>query len=705
MTVSNPDFGSYGSVAANGAAGSESQAAAAGTGLIKSLGGDGNSAEKKPLPWFREIGATSTEPVREKRIWSPDFKGHYEGRKWGESYWGRTWLRLWGRFVVGTAFFAAAQLYGNKELTGYVGEKPKNPLQWVSYAIDKTVGRGLTAIFGKNAAVFHETRDFGYKNKDGSVKMGRSLGHEAVSVTFDFAAMSTGDYMTRYLVGLFDPQGRTRWVKNGHIDLAGGLKELGKTLFKSITYASGEDMFVALPYVYYMKLSRHLINKFSPGFKYDSDHTQFGGAFKVNDKKQVIGDYNMEGIVDITGRFSVYNTGTKMFRDLYAFAEGKVSHLWYGGADKKNEPKKPPVTLTSAMKNSVRYTLVTTTKMMFLMIPSAFLFAVLRTPQYKKGNYGLLVDPERGMVGNLKEQNILGRDVFTNKMYTDSNAAPWYSKITNPIGKMAYDVGEAYEKGFQKAHIPEIVEVTPLAKALGYPEGKRLIDTFSHRYVDAAISYTPYFVVKSDWMTAYYDTNRTNFVLGGFYDSLWGMTKATLSFNGAKIKSSAQEVKKWWHESLLAMLKQPSPNYELQIQRVMNEEGYKASSEAFDIYQGEEHYTLDSDRKSELGLESFLKQNGKRPPENVNDYEMMKGNTGVETLLSKDLKKEADGDKPIEDKPGKHAEKVLRNKANASKEEGWAASVQKREPVMKTSLLDRVIAGDQITPPGNNTAH
>lgn len=564
--------------------------------------------QQEAAPWFREIGATTSDPILEKRIWSPDFAQHYQTRRWGETYSGRTWLRLWGRFIVGTAFYAAAQLYANKALGDYNNvNAPKNPLQHVARFIDNTAGKAIKSVSrNEKSVIFHDTRSFGYQNAAGEAIKGRSLGHEATSVTFDFAAMSFGDYVTRYAVGLFDRNSRTKWRdKDGRLNLAGGLKEVGETLFKAVTYAAGEDMFVALPYVYYMRLSRSVINKFSPGFKYDSDNVTFGGSFKTKDGK-VTGDYNLEGMVDITGRFSVYNVGTKMFRDLYAVIERKLNELLHDNHQAKANKDREPLTVSRAITKSVKYTAVTTTKMMFLMIPSAFLFAALRTPQYKKN--GLLIDPEKGVAGNLAERGAIGAGLptpankagaFTNAMYADPKDAPWYSKITNPTGQATYKLGGFYDGLLQK--VP------------GVPGIKQ---DFAYRWADAAVSYTPYFIVKSDWSTAFYDTNRTNFVLGGFYSALWKAAKATASFDGKKINPAGRELKKWWNEVLLAMLKQPSPNYEIEIQQAMNDEGYKASSEAFDIYQGEKHYRI-GNHKNEGHSEKKSAAPSKRQPSHI----------------------------------------------------------------------------------------
>ena len=165
--------------------------------------------------------------------------------------------------------------------------------------------------------MFRDTRNYGYVDKAGKKLFGRSLGSEVVGVTFDFASMSFGDYMTRYVIALMDPNAHKHWMKDGHVDIPGGLKDLMKNIFRGATYAAGEDIAVAIPYVYGMRAQRHMIDKFSPKFKYDSDRGLNGGSYKSKDGK-IIGDYQLEGALDLMGRFSWYNVGTKMFRDAYA---------------------------------------------------------------------------------------------------------------------------------------------------------------------------------------------------------------------------------------------------------------------------------------------------------------------------------------------------------------------------------------------------
>jgi hypothetical protein len=583
---------------------------------------------KSKVPWFREIGITS-DPIEMKRIWSPHFEYHYETRKWGETYKGRLVMRAVSRFFVGTAFYATAQLIGNKAFANnqYVGEKPTslNPLHWAAYGIDKSAGDGIKFITklltgseekAQNAVMFRDTRSYGYKSSAGKPISGRSLGHDAVTVTFDFAAMSFGDYMTRYVIGLFDPHATTKWIKaepdgHKHFDLSGGLKELAHTLFRAVTYAAGEDMFVALPYVYYMKFQRNVIDRFSPGFKYDSDAVKLGGSLKVGKDGKPIGNYELESIIDLTGRFSIYNVMTKMFRDLYGHVENQID-VWRHGIKPEQKER---LTIAEMIGRSVKYVAVTTTKVLFFMIPSAFLFGVLRTPTGKPS--GLLInpderDPDKAVLGDVQKAGYVSYeakypalsnpDAFTNKIFNEAGtASPAHNIITNPIGKTIYGLTRVSNAGMNK--FSDKTGIRHQAVSSG---------DFARIWANAAIPYTPYFMLKSDIAAPFLDTNRSNFVLGGFYTSLWGTLRSLASLNGKRIKAAWNDTQEWAGEVCLALLKQPSPKYEPQIQKEMNDEGYKLSNEGYNLYQEayerrKLRHELRNEVKEELGFAAMAR--------------------------------------------------------------------------------------------------
>jgi hypothetical protein len=587
--------------------------------------------------WLKELGITVTDPVDFKRIWSPKFEQHWQTRKWSESYTGRLAMRSVSRFVVGSAFYAVAQTYGTSAMGKKItqdGIRPAytnngeahNLLQHVARFIDNTAGKtiqfavknlpGGSEEKALKATMFRDTIDFGYKTAHDATVMGRSLGHEILAVTFDFASMSFGDYMTRYVVGLFDPNARSQWLQDGHISPTKALQDVFKNVFRGITYAAGEDMAVALPYVYYMKGQRHLIDKASPGFKYDFDGGNNGGSFKINSENKVVGNYQLEGMIDLMGRFSWYNVGTKMFRDGYNIAEEKISDWWQGGHKVEiHAPKEVSAKgVFQVAKDSVRYVARTTIKTMLYMIPSTFFFYSTRSPQSKIR--GLAIDPERGILvreqhangnGNgISNGNGNGRDnfggtewvssdsrfkpvkpgsdihpddrlffrddkhntpveghirvekwvpnPFTNDNHEDAfrntyyekhgTKAPWHDKVTNPLAKLSYSMGSAYNrmlspltKHYYKSRIGAEQLTKPAEKRMSPEDFQHTVaeksEIFARRYANAAISYTPYFMMKSDVLSAFLDTKRTDMALDrtlhGAAHLKWGEFKAGIS--------------------------------------------------------------------------------------------------------------------------------------------------------------------------------
>lgn len=669
VTVSDAQaFGSYGKDASYG--GHERN--------IASVAHSSSDTEKnESVPWFRQIGITS-DPIEMKRIWSDKFNEHYKTRRFSETYRGRLAMRVAGRFFIGSAFFAAGGIYASSKMDGYNNyDAPQNTLQRLARLIDNTAGKAIEGVaylrrhdrnLAQKSVTFRNTLDLGYHDYDGNEIKGRGLGHESILITFGFASMSFGDYMSRYFIGLFDKNATTAWVKGGHLNLPGGLKELGKNLFRATTYAAGEDIAAAIPYVYYVKGQGYLIDKFSPGFEHGSDDGRYGGNVKLNDKQGVIGDYNLEATLAYTGAFTVYNIITKMYRDLYASVQAK----WHGGNKKKNDGEsKPPITFIGAIQKSMMYIAVTCTKTAFYMIPSAFLFGVLRAPQNKLGGVGVIAQPRSrvGYVGRWGEgegidkvvKNIPGFNTgdpavaFSNSGYK-GNKPPWYNNGFNYIGKSAYNLGSFYSNNLQG-----------LSQGIGF---KHDTTKFAHEWANAAIAYTPYFMAKGDLASPFLDTNRSDYVLSGFYTSLWETAKSLGSFDGKKIKSSSGELKQWWNEVCLAMIKQPSvnPAREKEIQKLMNDEGYLASLESLDIYQGKRGYRVTGEERP--GLE-----------EGIREVESESSNMRPTYVQL-------------------HTPKVAAS--TVQRPETYAELYKKKEPVTQKSLLERA-RSEQLVPSGQAT--
>jgi hypothetical protein len=453
--------------------------------------------------------------------------------------------------------------------------------------------------------------------------------------------MSFGDYMTRYVLGFFDPNAKIKWMKDGKLDMPAALQDVLKNIWTGVTYAAGEDMAVAIPYVYGLRLQRHIINKFSPGFKYDSDRSLNGGSVKVAaldaegkvigkghfaqyDPKtnqlisrkaisdiRIVGDYQLEGALDLMGRFSWYNVGTKMFRDTYGHAAIAWNNWWYGdrkiGLPSINPSAFMPEKLINTAKTFVRYVIRTTVKVMMYMLPATFFFYITRTPQSKylgraihpelgplgfinKGEFKtVLADPkaleamgDTAPVGDQKEVHFEHDtrnkvvnpyltvrngyehrpDPFSNDIYPDGVGSPWYNKFTNAIGRVCYSAGDIVNEGLMPI----------LHKKLGVSADT--VNDFSRKYANAAIAYTPYFMMKTDTGSVAWDTKRTDLgidrTLSGIAHLKWN------DFSGG------------FGEVYRSMLGQPfaEPARERLAKEAMKRDAEKRSNEGFQLLRG-----------------------------------------------------------------------------------------------------------------------
>ncbi len=582
----------------------------------------------KDKRWLRELGVTTTTPLDFRNAWgSVHYTDHQKHLKWSESYTGRLAIRSVSRGIIGCAFYSLANIYGSKQLGNYDLQKdPENVLQHITRFIDNTAGKGIQKVVkavtgdevrAQKFTLFRDTRNYGnvIKLADGTTQavMGRSLGHEAMAVTFDFATMSFFDYMMRYFIGLLDPNARDKWMKDGHIVFPEALKDLLKNVFRGVTYAAGEDMAVAIPYVFLMRKQRNFFDKLSPGFKYDADKGLNGGSYKIDGNGHIIGNYNAEGMLDLMSRFSWYNVGTKMFRDAYTTGERKLLQ-WQNGDHKialpALDPSKSWVDILRAgvhkIGDGVLYALSTTIKTMMYMIPASFTFAAIRTSQSK--TRGLAINAEKGVLGRMTREseaedpginapdnspedskkytfkavkpgsrvsterpNISkerrGKEFFfkkgdeeltkaeyrniwrsiknnpdsianpfqegresafsneTNNYYKNSAVAPWHDKFINPIGLKCYQFGKKLNDGF----------LAPMYEKLGITDTPRLdkLKRFSHTYADAATAYTPYFMLKTDILSEFWDIPRMDMgirrgLIGAAHFS-WGEFRAGCS--------------------------------------------------------------------------------------------------------------------------------------------------------------------------------
>jgi len=571
--------------------------------------------------WLKDYGITTTDPNSFHAAWrTEEEKHHHEHRKWSDSMGGRLGMRTISRGVVGVAVYTLAQMHSLKALRhySYISGAEKNNsatsglLQHVARFIDRSAGEGIQSaarFFGKseeearNLVTFRDTRDYGYKNREDKLVHGRSLGAEAVSITFDFASMSFGDYMTRYVFTLMDPNAQKHWFKDGHLDIPAGLKELFKNVFRGVTYAAGEDMAVALPYVYCMRAHRKLIDHYSPGFKYDTDLGLNGGSYKLGPVKtpegttvkKVTGDYQLEGMLDLVGRFSWYNVGTKMFRDAYSRIASAFDD-WRKGDHRIHAPHIEPENFTPkniglAVAHGIRYVLRTTLKVMGYMLPAAFTFALLRSSPSK--TRGVAIDPELGVLGRddaggkfrpvtpnsvndkgfkledmdklyfsgnktlgtVKHYPFTGDrgDAFNAEFYKGTSQAPSvYTTATNPIGRKAYKAGTVLTERFNRGN-------DWLKKHNITPDflSPRNIEDFARTSVNAMFAYPIYVMMKSDVLSAEWDTTRTDMGIDRSLNGLGTALTGLVTFNGQKIRMGMGGFVAGLGEARRSMMREP----------------------------------------------------------------------------------------------------------------------------------------------------
>ena len=273
-------------------------------------------------------------------------------------------------------------------------------------------------------------------------------------------------------------------------------------------------------------------------------------------------------MMDLVGRFSWYNVGTKMFRDAYSEVQKKVEHFrdrWKDGDHRLPVPSIDPHNFSfnkmgEAASHAVRYVARTVIKVMTYMIPAATLFAVLRTPQAK--TRGFAINPELGVLGRMKEgkfkalkphsavasdmQNSAQELVFSQDYVTTVPApsatspftgkhmdavndtffknqnvkAPLHNKLTNPVGFLSEKTADTLNSAIQG-----------VGAKLGVPPYKTA--HFARTAAFASLAYTPYFMAKTDILAAEWDNNRMDMALDRTLDGVghlnWGEFKAGIA--------------------------------------------------------------------------------------------------------------------------------------------------------------------------------
>ena len=492
--------------------------------------------------------------------------------RWDSTPQGRLVERLITRGGLGAAAFAAGNWYARRGV-GMLDYKPNlewlqidktKPLQYIAKLVDSTAGEGIEGaakLFGvKNPerwVLFRHTNNLGIV----SGTHGRSLGHETVVVTFDFFCASVADAFGRGVFDAVDPNIKHEWKDTkGHIHPLAALKETAKSLVRYVTYNGGEDWAVALPYVYFVRGQRSLINNFSPRFKYDSDRGLNGGSFKVDDKAQVIGNYNMEGMLDLQGRFTFYNIGTLMYREAYNHVAGMFNGhktKLYGSPDGADDKRSG---LLHDAEHLLKWTARSAIKGVITMTPAVPFFSILRTSQSKYK--GLFINQNPDSDGVLGFTNGKGNPEMLHS-FEHERMDDWFRKNNPPVTFRKFNNGE-WKVGFPPLGVHPLSDLSKPFDAYGQSFGKfdsalnqigklqnearkgiqRFVGNSNWKYkpnqlqtstyVNAAFAYTPYMYAKRE-TAVLWDNGKTDMAAERMIDGV-----ANLDLK--EIKEGASEV-------------------------------------------------------------------------------------------------------------------------------------------------------------------
>ena len=517
-----------------------------------------------------------------------------EAKPWNSTPQGRLAIRAFTRGILGAAAFTWGGYYASRG-KGYAGESlgldgydhyagaagfnKGKPLHYVAKFFDVVAGTPIKYTVTNVAnALGHDGKYWGEgsvlfrpTNKARSVNTkGRSLGEEVVGVTFDFFTMSIADAFGRDMVDWFDPNVKKNWIDNkGNIKPAEMADNIVKRSWRYLSYNGGEDWAVALPYVYLMKAQRSLIHQFSPGWKYDFDRSLNGGSHKINEHSQHIGNYNLEGILDLQSRFTCYNIGTLMYREWYNNIANKLN----GKPDSLyGSPDKPPADLSVAgsVEHTAKWMMRSVIKGVITMTPAVPFFWITRTPQHKykgallhQGDNSMLsyIDNE-GKPSAVRSNEFQRHDHKPNQFndktptylakystatrdwetthvsapnpfaqngdfHSRTHRSAAYERVFNPVDSVLNAFGTASNSG-RKAmhHVPKLFGYNAQnLSSKSFHNYKKISD----RFFNASVSYYPYMYVKAEtaklWDTGKMDMSAERLV-DGLFSGNWKEVKA-----------------------------------------------------------------------------------------------------------------------------------------------------------------------------------
>lgn len=532
----------------------------------------------------KEVGAYAKQAVQapdlSEEAWN---KG---GEAWKDSVKGRALIRAFSRGVMGASAFAVATVYAGKKMGSYHPDKPiENWVQGIARFYDVTFGKpikGAVNLMGKDGDRFvNSFRPSIYFPSYGG-KPGRSLGHEVVMVTFDFASMSIGDFWGRKIMHTLDPKKeRPAWKrKDGSIDWDQALKTFGKNWWTAITYSAGEDWAVAVPYVLTMRhVGTPIVNKLIPGYRYDFDINGVGGGIKINEQGRITGNFTTAGVINLWERFTTYNVGTLIFREAYHWIGSRVNHVWKHHEmpgiveqDPLNPHRTGLQTVADGATQLANWLTRSTVKAVMYMIPAVPFFWVTRVAQHKFR--GPLIHPEKGPLMYMRNGKTLtavhaatiASPHHPNTKFTDphftAQTPVFHFKSHHTLMPLSEQIREPAVNPFIHGPIDPHAKTWGFADTLLTPIGKAA-DTVREKlrgpvgelfgggadgrtragtYMLASMAYTPYFWAKSDWLADKWDTGKMDVALDR-------TIAGAVHLNPGEFKAGTREVwQSLWHK-------------------------------------------------------------------------------------------------------------------------------------------------------------
>ncbi|MDX2074748.1 MAG: hypothetical protein SFX19_10385 [Alphaproteobacteria bacterium] len=412
--------------------------------------------------------APNSAPAQKPGLSREEWDKSYKPQMWSDSAGGRLAIRTFSRGILGAMFFTAGGLWARRQLKGGINSRPYNAKDMTLQEIvfeDKSLLKGIAKIIdtcigepiehtvnffypnnqrytnGLRATHFKPTKYSKNYQHDGIGDIpGRSLGEEAVFVTWDFFVMSIGDALGRDIAGWVDPAQRKKWMESlgdehGNFKWPETVSALCSNMWRYVSYNGGEDWFVAIPYVYFVRSQRHAMDRLSPGYGFESDISLNASSLKVNNQSipyRVSGSYSMEAMLDYQSRFTVYNIGTLMYRELY----DKIGNAIYGnnvnlyGAP--DAPVDPNRSLWDKAGDVAKWVARSAIKGVICMTPAVPFFSITRATQNREN--AVFIDPNTNsamaFVGNDGERHFVKANSIETHDHGITRTTPvFYSRL------------------------------------------------------------------------------------------------------------------------------------------------------------------------------------------------------------------------------------------------------------------------------------